>query len=64
MDEEYDIIVDSTGQVYQLKRDGVHTRTWHYRLTKEQEEALVGEIHRVLREEAERERKENIKTNY
>ena len=63
MDEEYDIIVDSTGQVYQVKRDRVHTRTWHYRLTKEQEEALVGEIYRVLGEEAERERKENIKTN-
>ena len=61
--DEYDITVDSTGEIYRVKRDRVHTRTWHCWLTKEQEEALVGEIYRVLGEEAERERKENIKTN-
>ena len=46
--DEYDIIVDSTGEIYRVKRDRVHTRTWHCWLTKEQEEAARREIERVL----------------
>jgi len=48
--DEYDIIVDSTGEIYRVKRDRVYTRTWHCRLTKEQEEAARKEIKRVLGE--------------
>ena len=48
--DEYDIIVDSTGEIYRVKRDRVHTRTWHYELTKEEEEAAIKEIKRVLGE--------------
>jgi len=46
--DEYDIIVDSTGEIYRVKRDRVYTRTWHSWLTKEQEEAARREIERVL----------------
>ena len=48
--DEYDIIVDSTGEIYRVKRDRVYTRTWRCRLTKEQEEAARKEIKRVLGE--------------
>jgi len=48
--DEYDIIVDSTGEIYRVKRDRVYTRTWYCRLTKEQEEAARKEIKRVLGE--------------
>ena len=50
---EYGIIVDSTGEIYRVKRDRVYTRTWRCRrcrLTKEQEEAARKEIKRVLGE--------------
>jgi len=48
MKNTYDIIVDSTGEIYRVKRDNVYTRTWCCRLTKEQEERAIKEIKRVL----------------
>jgi len=50
MKDTYDIIVDSTGEIYRVKRDNVYTRTWYCRLTKEQEERAIKEIKRVLGE--------------
>jgi len=58
--DEYDIIVDSTGEIYRVKRDRVHTRTWHCRLTKEQEEAARKEIKRVLGEGGKNGERKNI----
>ena len=58
--DEYDIIVDSTGEIYRVKRDRVYTRTWYCRLTKEQEEAARKEIERVLGEGGKNGERENI----
>ena len=43
-----------------MKRDRVYTRTWHCRLTKEQEEAARKEIERVLGEGGKNGERENI----
>ena len=59
---EYDVIVDSTGEIYRVKRDRVYTRTWHCWLTKEQEEAARREIERVLGEGGKNGERENINT--
>ena len=58
--DEYDIIVDSTGEIYRVKRDRVYTRTWRCRLTKEQEEAARKEIERVLGKGGKNGERENI----
>jgi len=60
--DEYDIIVDSTGEIYRVKRDRVYTRTWHSWLTKEQEEAARREIERVLGKGGKNGERENINT--
>ena len=59
---EYDVIIDSTGEIYRVKRDRVYTRTWHCWLTKEQEEAARREIKRVLGKGGKNGERENINT--
>ena len=45
--EGNNIIIDNTGEIY-LKKGRTHTKTWHYRVTKEVEQNMTKEIKRVL----------------